>query len=160
VKEKNILMQLEDAWAKDAVSDLDGQTSFFAMFILVILCSFLALFGGLLMWCLSAMPQSKVAATMAALTERQKSLYSEVKSVMERKDFFLLLEVVIVQGTEYDRERLDEFMKKIAAVAFPDTGDAKDQRVDKAFIRPPSQLHKQELKRAEAKGNGGQVVSA
>jgi len=153
-KEKSILVQLEDAWAKDAVAELDDGLKRFGMFILVIMGAFLVMFFGLLFWCLSALPTSQVEASVRKLGERQTTLFGEVKQVVESANFQLLLEAVIVHGTEYDRCRLDELLRKMAAVAFTEQG-----QLDSAFIRPPSQRQGEELK-ASTTPKGGAVVSA
>jgi len=153
VKERGLLVQLDDAWAKDAVDALDKDLKMFAVFILAIMGAFTCLFLGLVIWCLSSLPAGRVAQTVRAQTARQETLQKKMRQVVESNDFFLLLEAVIVQGTEYDRQRLDEFLRKIAAVAFQEPG-----KVDKAFIRPPSKHHEGEMKPCTK--NGSSVVSA
>merc|ERR1711988_1201507 len=114
------------------------------------------MFFGLLIWCLSSLPYSRVAENVRKLGERQQSLLGELKQVVESKDFMLLLEALVVHGTDYDRARFDELLKKMAAVAFEDPGK---RDVEKAFIRPPSKRSMNELKESISP-KGGNVVSA
>jgi len=157
IREKRaILMQLEDGWAKDSVADLDSGLSAFGAVIMTIIMAFMVLFFGLLIWCLAALPASKVVENVRKLGERQKSLLGELKEVVESKDFMLLLEAVVVHGTDYDRERFDELLKKMAAVAFEDPGK---RDIEGAFIRPPSKRSMNELKESISP-KAGNVVSA
>jgi len=153
-KTKSILTQLDDAWAADAVVGLNKDLKRFGIFILVILVIFIALFVGLLLWCLAALPSAKIAENVRKLSERQTSLLGEVKQVVESDNFSQLLEAVIVHGTDYDRARLDELLRKFAAVAFTKSG-----KVDDAFIRPPSHLQAAELQETISP-KAGAVVSA
>jgi len=153
-RERSILLQLEDGWAKDSVENLDGQLSKFGTVILVIIAIFMIMFFGLLVWCLSSLPNAKVAESVRKLGERQQQVMGELKEVVESKDFMLLLEAVVLHGTEYDRQRYDELLKKFACVAFEEPG-----KLETAFIRPPSQRHVEELKESiSPKANN--VVSA
>jgi len=140
-RERSILLQLPDAWAKDSVVGLDDQLGKFGTVILIIIAIFMVMFFGLLIWCLSSLPYAKVAENVRKLGERQQSLLGELKQVVESKDFTLLLEAVVVHGTEYDRQRFDELLKKFACVAFEEPG-----KLESAFVRPPSQRHVEELK--------------
>jgi len=153
-RERGILLQIEDAWAKDTVENLDSNLSKFGTVILVIIGAFMVLFFGLLVWCLSSLPYARMEENVRQLGQRQQTLLKELRSVVESEDFPLLLEAVVVHGTEYDRQRFDELLNKFACVAFEEPG-----KLDSAFVRPPSKRHVQELKES-IKPKGAAVVSA
>jgi len=153
---RSILLQLEEAWAKDEVATIEADMRTFGVFFCVVLAIFLFLMAGLVVWCMSSLVgwTNKVADQH----EKQTALFSKMAQAIQSSEFLVLIEAVVKHGTDYDRERMEEMLRKIAAVAFTVPG-----KVEDAFIRPPAGKHAAELQKSlQPSSSEGvvQVVSA
>jgi len=149
---RSILLQLEEAWAKDEVVSIEADMRAFGVFFCVVLGIFLFMMAGLVAWCCSSLVGWSSKA--AEQHEKQTKLYSKMSQAIQSPEFQVLIEAVVKHGTDYDRERMEEMLRKIAAVAFTVPG-----KVEDAFIRPPAGRHAAELQKSLQPSSSEGVVT-
>jgi hypothetical protein len=143
--EKAILMRFEDAWVQQRIEATEEERVKFANVMLALVALFFMLFAGLTIWCLSLLSGKQIEKTLKESIARGQKLFGEVRQATESTDFLLLVEAVILHGTEYDRKRFEELLLKLHCVSFTDSGQLED-----AYIRPPAKSAATEMKAASA----------